>query len=387
VNVYRAFVVLLVAAVGFAGGVAWQQSRSEDPVTGAPASSATETPDPTPTAEPTDSPTATPSPTPSPTPAPTPTRDSVLGNGTSVTLAFGGDVHFEGATGDALASRGDGFLAEIAPTLSAADVAVVNLETAITDRGNPAPKEFNFRGPPSGLTALKAAGVDVVSVANNHGMDYGLVGLQDTLAASASTGMPMVGIGVDDAQAYAPWIVEVKGQTIAVLGATQVLDGNLITAWTASPGKPGMASAKDEARLVTAVQAAQAVADTVVVFLHWGTEGQTCPNNVQPPLAQTLVDAGADVVVGGHAHRLQGAGRLGPGMVGYGLGNFAFYARGGAGAQTGVLTVTVTGRRVDAYSWTPAVISGGIPKPLGGGEAQAAIDRWNALRDCTGLAP
>jgi poly-gamma-glutamate synthesis protein (capsule biosynthesis protein) len=135
------------------------------------------------------------------------------------------------------------------------------------------------------------------------------------------------------------------------------------------------------------VQEARATSDTVVVFLHWGIERQTCPSAVQQQLAQTLVDAGADIVVGGHAHRLQGAGRLGSAFVAYGLGNFAFYAQPGPGASTGVFLVTATGRDIDTYSFVPAVIQGGVPRPLDGEGAAAAVGAFDALRGCTGLAP
>ena len=95
----------------------------------------------------------------------------------------------------------------------------------------------------------------------------------------------------------------------------------------------------------------------------------------------------ANVIVGTRAHALQGAGRAGSAFVAYGLGNFAFYARGGAGSQTGVLTVTVTGRHVDKYVWSPAVIKSGVPTPLSGPAATQAGAAWHKLRDCTGLTP
>src|SRR5690606_4017424 len=114
-------------------------------------------------------------------------------------------------------------------------------------------------------------------------------------------------------------VVDVRGHRIAVLAATQVLDSHLIEEWTAGPGKPGLASAKRVDRLVEAVRAAAAGADTVVVFLHWGIETHTCPAPRQQELAHALVEAGADIVVGGHAHRLQGGGRLGDAVVHYGL--------------------------------------------------------------------
>ena len=129
------------------------------------------------------------------------------------------------------------------------------------------------------------------------------------------------------------------------------------------------------------------MSDTVVVYLHWGVEGTTCPSAEQRQLARTLVLAGADVVVGSHTHRLLGGGRLGGALVDYGLGNLAFYSSGGPGTQTGVLTVTVTGRHVDRYSWTPAVINGGTPQPLAADATAPAVADWSARRSCTDLTP
>ena len=118
-------------------------------------------------------------------------------------------------------------------------------------------------------------------MANNHGEDYGPVGLQDSLAAAAAAHFPVVGIGQDADAAFAPYRVTVKGQRIAVIGATQVLDDNLAGAWTAGVGKPGLASAYDVPRLLASVTAARASSDLVVVYLHWGKELSTCPTGNQ----------------------------------------------------------------------------------------------------------
>jgi poly-gamma-glutamate synthesis protein (capsule biosynthesis protein) len=315
-------------------------------------------------------------------PSPSSSR-SDLGSGNAVTIAFAGDVHFEGASRAALS----GGLRAITPALSAADITMVNLETAITERGTKAPKEFNFRAPPTAFAALRAAGVDVVTEANNHGEDYGEVGLRDSIAAARAAHFPVVGVGLDAKAAYAPWRVTVKGQRLAIFGATNVLDDNLRAAWTAGEHKPGLASAYEEARLLGAVRAARRTSDTVVVYLHWGQERHGCPIARQYDMAHKLAAAGADIVVGSHAHVLLGAGMLGRTFVSYGLGNFNFYARGGLGAQTGVLTVTVTGRHVGTYRWAPAVISGGVPHPLSGPAADSARALWAALRQCTDLKP
>jgi hypothetical protein len=306
--------------------------------------------------------------------------------GEPVTLAFGGDVHFEGAIESRLAANPATTLGPIAGVLRRADLAVVNLETAITERGTPAPKDFTFRAPPPALAALKEAGVDVASMANNHGLDFGVVGLRDSLAAAKVAKFPVIGVGRNADEAYRAHLVTVKGQRIAVIGATQVLDSSLAAAWTAGDGKPGMASAYEEARLLAAVRAARQAADTVVVDLHWGRELVNCPIDRQRALAPKLVAAGADVVVGSHAHILLGGGYLRGAYVHYGLGNFVFYSRGGLTAQSGVLLLTTQGRAITASRWVPAVISGGIPIPLQGANATRAISSWQSLRRCTGLS-
>jgi poly-gamma-glutamate synthesis protein (capsule biosynthesis protein) len=322
--------------------------------------------------------------------ATTSTRRSAAGDtreptGEPVTIAFGGDVHFEGAIAARLAANPATTFGPIAAVLRRADLAVVNLETAITDRGTPAPKDFTFRAPPVALTALKSAGVDVVTMANNHGMDFGMVGMRDSMAAANSAKFPVVGVGRNAGEAYRPWRTTVKGQRIAVIGATQVLDSNLAAAWTAGDGKPGMASAYQEDRLLAAVRAARASADTVIVDLHWGRELANCPIDRQRALAPKLVAAGADVVVGSHAHVLLGGGYLRGAYVHYGLGNFVFYSGGGVTAQSGVLLLTLRGRSVTSSRWVPAVISGGIPIPLQGDSADRAVASWQSLRGCTGL--
>jgi poly-gamma-glutamate synthesis protein (capsule biosynthesis protein) len=304
-----------------------------------------------------------------------------------VVLAFAGDVHFEGTAGAELASNPALVLSSIAPVLRRADLAAVNLETAVTNGGTQVAKEFTFRTPPSAFEALRDGGVDVASMANNHGMDFGESGLRDSLAAARRYRFPVIGIGLDAKQAYRPFRRTINGQRIAVIGATQVLDDELISAWTAGPHKPGLASAKDVPRLVQEVRAARRTSDTVVVFLHWGVELAQCPSEDQRTLASQLVAAGADIVVGGHAHRVQGAGRMSQALIDYGLGNFVWYGTSELSTQTGVLLVTVDGRRIAGYRWEPAHIVDGTPRPLAGSERRAEISSWKRLRGCTGLKP
>ena len=310
-----------------------------------------------------------------------------LGSGEPVTFAFGGDVMFEEPIRSYLSEPASVF-APIRSVLKRADIAMANLETAITVRGTPTPnKEYLFRAPPSAFDALRRGGLDVVTVANNHGMDYGAQGLEDTLRTAKRKGFPVVGGGFNEAQAFHPWRTTVNGQRIAIIGATQVIDEEFLSWWEARGSQTGVASAKYdmEDRLVRQVMKARRTSDTVVVYLHWGEELKSCPIDRQVSLAERLVKAGADIIVGSHAHVLLGGGMLGRAFVDYGLGNFVFYADGGAAAQTGVVEVTATGRRIDGYRFVPATISGGRPEPVTGSEKASRIADWKALRDCTGL--
>lgn len=315
-----------------------------------------------------------------------PVRDQI-GAGQPVTFVFGGDIHFDGPLATTLANAPDSILAGLQPTLSDADVAVVNLETAIGTGGTKAAKEFNFRASPAAFDALTSAGVDVIGMANNHALDYGQDGLTETLAAVAETKAPVIGVGVNEAAALAPWTSTVNGQRISVIAATSVLDGNLIDSWTATEDHPGVASAKRVDQLVAAVEAARKVSDTVVVFLHWGTETKFCANQNQLDLAPRLIIAGADLVIGSHAHRVLAGGYLGSAYVGYGPGNLVFKAGSGDGRDTGLLRVTVTGRRVDDAEWLPGRIGGNyLPTLLDGADRDAELATWNSRRACSELA-
>jgi hypothetical protein len=329
---------------------------------------------------------------------PTPTTTTVvrgpLGNGEAVTIAFGGDSHFESHVRSRLDREGAAMLAPLGPLFAGSDLQILNLETAITERGAPQPKEWTFRAPERALSVLADSGVDAVSMANNHGLDFGVHGLEDSLAARDHAPLAVIGIGRDASDAFRPYRTKVRGQRISVIAATQVLDEELIATWTASdavaggpPARAGLASAKKVDLLTAAVTRARASSDTVVVLLHWGQERTECPTARQQELAPALLAAGADIVVGSHAHRLLGAGRMGDGFVAYGLGNFIWFNEQGPNGDTGVLHVTATGRHIEGFEWRPARIRNGVPTALDGAGATEARSRWDSLRGCTGLVP
>ena len=268
--------------------------------------------------------------------------------------------------------------------LRSADFAAVNLETAITTRGTPQPKTFHFRAPPAAFTAVRDAGVDLVTMANNHALDYGPVGLADTLAAARTARFPYVGIGASAAAAWAPYVTTVKGVKLAVIGVSQVAE--LASSWVATPSRPGEANAIDLRRTLAAVRSARRLASIVIVFMHWGTEGQACPDQAQLSLAHRLAAAGASIIVGAHAHMLQGSGWLGRTFVAYGLGNFLWWEHSYSTA-TGVLELTVRPHAALTARFIPAVVSGtGQPVPDRGAAARRAAAHYASLRACAELA-
>jgi poly-gamma-glutamate capsule biosynthesis protein CapA/YwtB (metallophosphatase superfamily) len=322
-------------------------------------------------------------------PAHSPLNPDWKGSGHTVTLGFGGDVHFAGVVGESLAKDPSTALGTTIPQLFAGtQLRMVNLETVVTDGTCPEPqnKPYIFDAPASALTALKSASITVATEANDHGLDCGQQGLSQNLTIANQDGFPILGIGNNSSRAFAPYRVTIDGQRIAIITATQVIADNLVNTWTASSNQPGVASAIDPTQLVREVQRVRRSADTVIVYVHWGTETQACPNPQQEPLARQLVKAGADVVIGTDAHVLLGGGYLGTAYVDYGLGNFAFYDDTPPETDSGSLIISAEGRHVTNAVFRPATIVAGLPQPLTGQPSAAAIRGWNAARGCTNLS-
>jgi poly-gamma-glutamate synthesis protein (capsule biosynthesis protein) len=300
-----------------------------------------------------------------------------------VTLAFAGDVHFAGRVARLLKDPGTTF-GPIAPVLGSADFTAVNLETAVTSRGAPQPKAYHFATIPRSFTALRAAGVDLVTIANNHILDYGQTGLADTLAAAKAADFPFVGAGVNAAAAWAPYVTTINGTKIAIVGVSQVAE--LAASWVATPHRPGEANAIDLGQTLGAVRAAKRLARVVIVFMHWGTEGMACPDQSQLSLAPKLAAAGANIIIGAHSHMLQGSGWLGHTFVAYGLGNFLWWENSFSTA-TGVLKLTLHPHAPLTARFIPAVVSAtGQPIVDHGAAARRAQAHYAGLRACSGLS-
>jgi hypothetical protein len=300
-----------------------------------------------------------------------------------MTLAFAGDVHFAGRVARLLKHPGTTF-GPIASVLRSADFTAVNLETPVTTRGQPQPKTYHFATTPSSFTALRDAGVGLVTMANNHILDYGQVGLADTLAAAKAAHFPHVGAGVNATAAWAPYVTRIKGTKIAIIGVSQVAE--LASSWVATANRPGEANAINLGETLAAVRAAKRLARIVIVFMHWGTEGMACPDKNQLSLASELAAAGASIIIGAHAHMLQGSGWLGHTFVAFGMGNFLWWENSYSTA-TGVLKLTLHPHAPLTARFIPAVVSStGQPIVDQRAASRRALAHYASLRTCARLS-
>ncbi|WP_342423461.1 CapA family protein [Paenibacillus sp. FSL E2-0178] len=312
------------------------------PVEVAPTAEATASPEPTPdatpeaTALPTETAEAVITPVPTVKEAATAEPQATTGNpgglisglpenssGGTVKLNFAGDVIFAGKVAELLQKKGyDYSYSALDGMFKKDDLTVVNLETPITTGGvGAANKQFVFKGAPEALDALKSAGVDAVNLANNHTLDQGEEGLLDTLKHLSKRGIPYVGAGKNSKEAYSAQYFERQGIRIALLGFTRVMP---VIEWKAEAGKPGLASVYDSAEALKAIAAAKQQADLVVVVVHWGKERMEQYDKTQQTLGHSFIDAGADLVMGGHPHVLQGIEPYKGKWIAYSTGNFIF---------------------------------------------------------------
>ena len=329
-------------------------------------------------------PSGRPSATPTPDPRTETPRTPRTGKAEAVTLAFGGDTNADRSAG----RINEVGLGETGKVLARADLAMVNLETVVAaDRSGlvAQPKQYAFVTGPQVLDRLKADGVDVVTAANNHSMDFGAKGMERMLQVKATSPVPIVGIGKDAAEAWSPWTTEVKGRKVVVFGATDVLEDHLD--WKATETAAGLAKVRDEdgfTRLLDGVRQARQASpdDVVVVYLHSGIEKVRCPTDRQKSTFERLSAAGADLVIGSHAHITQTTGTRGDSAFAYGMGNFVFAAGSPETSATGVLTVTVPGGPgAPTMDWAPARITMGVPMLLSGAERDKALATWKTRGD------
>jgi poly-gamma-glutamate capsule biosynthesis protein CapA/YwtB (metallophosphatase superfamily) len=283
-----------------------------------------------------------------------------------------GDIMLARTVGQQLQDEGPAVVfAGVQSELDAADVLVGNLECALTIKGTPQQKLYSFAALPEAAQALALAGFDVLSLANNHAMDYGTSGLSDTRSNLDQVGIASVGAGANEEQAHAPVVLERNGLRLAFLAYVDVpveLHGFDARSWIASEDQPGIAWATPD-QIKNDVTAAKQVADLVIVLLHSGNEITSIIPNIsedQVNEARTAIDSGASLVIGSHPHILQRIETYHGGLIAYSLGNFVFDDYLGIANQSIILRVMLDKNGVQSYGVVPVQVTNGLPEIVSG---------------------
>ena len=263
-----------------------------------------------------------------------------------ITIDFTGDINLADDWHTMLAATtktngiADCIAPEIVQTLQATDLSVINNEFVFSDRGTAlAGKAYTFRARTTHISMLELFGADVANLANNHVYDYGEEGLMDTIATLHNAGIQTMGAGENLDAASAILYYVANGKKIALVSATQIERYSNYTK-EATENSAGVLKTKNPDIYNAVIREAAANSDYVIANVHWGTEGRYQYANDQYQLAQGFVEAGADVVIGGHPHRMQGVEYIGNVPVLYSLGNFWF--------STGTLYTTIAQVEIDA---------------------------------------
>ncbi len=309
--------------------------------------------------------------------------------GRVVSVTVVGDVMLARGVHDVMAAAGD-FAAPLRPTarrLAAADLTLGNLESSLSQLGPPRQGDDSFGAVPQVRSGLRLAGFDVLSLANNHVGDYGPRSLVETVRLVRRAGITPVGAGANARVARAPAVVERGGVRFGVLAFNAI--GESPAAGADRPGTVRLAMRPrlgplDQGqldRLERAIRALRSRVDVVMVLPHWGEQYTNVPVPDQRTVARALVDAGADLVVGGHPHWVQGAELHRGRLIAYSLGNYVFDMDFSRETQEGVaLEVLLWDDQVKAAEFVPVVIGADFaPRVVGGPRADAILERmWAA---------
>lgn len=257
-----------------------------------------------------------------------------------IVLTFAGDVNFdEDSRPVARYDRENlgilgGIAQELVDEMNQADIFMLNNEFAYSTGGREIKeKSYTFRAHPSRVEILKEMGTDIVSLANNHALDFGVEALLDTFTTLDEAGIDYVGAGINMDRAKAPIYYTIGDTTIAYVAASHVI---YAMDWYATNDRPGMIGTYDPALFVTSIKEAKENSDFVVVYVHWGKERTHEPVSYQKNLAKIYIDAGADAVIGCHPHVMQGIEFYKDKVIAYSLGNYWF---NGAKRESGLLKI------------------------------------------------
>lgn len=262
-----------------------------------------------------------------------------------IRLTFAGDAMMDWSVKETVKQKGPDYpFIQIKEELASSDLGVVNLETAITTGGTKQAKQYTFRSDPTALAGLKNAGFQLVSLANNHSLDYGQTGLTDTIASLRQYQLDYIGGGLNQEEAYTAKTYRIKGKTVKILAFSRVLPDY---SWVATVTRPGLANGYDLNLIQSTIQEEKTDTDLLFVFIHWGIETKRSPEAFQREWAKKMIDSGADGIIGSHPHVLQGFEYYKGKPIAYSLGNFLFpnYIKGNA-AQTGVLHLDIDKEKI-----------------------------------------
>lgn len=288
------------------------------------------------------------------------------------TISFVGDILLASRVGRMIDEHGPDYPFEkVASYLSSSDFSIGNLESAVAVSGAPTEKEYTFRADPMVIGGIKSSGLDIVSLANNHVLDFGTEAFIETLEHLKNGGINYIGAGENIDEAYRPVIIRNKKneEKIAVFAASRVIPSG---SWYAGKSNPGVAGAYNPERLVEEIKRVKGDVEYVAVYLHWGTERELNPNKYQRSLARTLIDNGADIVVGAHPHVLQGFEFYKGKIIAYSLGNFIFT---NYNTPTVILNVNLDKKRIKSVNLVPCMIKSHVPEPVVQSEAREDIYR------------
>ena len=290
-----------------------------------------------------------------------------------------GDVMLAGRWAATIRKSGYDFpFRAVSAELKKGDITLANLETPIARSGIEfTDKKFRFRAEPAIAPALKLAGINLVTLANNHSMDFGGTALTETLQYLEASGIAWIGAGKNLSEARRAAFYTIKGKKFAFLGYSLTQP----TEFFAGTSRPGTAPGYEKI-FGEDIANARKLVDHVIVSFHWGTEGKTSVQAYQRVIAHKAVDAGADVIIGHHPHVLRGVERYKNGIIFYSLGNFTFASKSRTADSSAIIRLRFNNGKQEAELLPLDILYrrvGFQPQLLSGKPAADVIARLNKL--------
>lgn len=287
---------------------------------------------------------------------------SFSNNSSGITLGFAGDIclsegwstleFYDNHNKDLSQGISNGLI----ELTNSYDLFMLNNEFTYSTRGNPLEgKYYTFRAHPDRVSIIQELGTDIVSLSNNHVYDYGNEAFYDTLDTLKAAGIPYVGAGRNMKEAKAPVYFVINGVKIGYVGANR--SEKIIFTPEATNNSPGVLRTYDSAKYLKAIKQAKANCDYLIAYVHWGTEDSNVVTDYQKEMGHEYIDAGADAVIGGHPHVLQGVEYYKGHPIAYSMGDFWF---NDFHDNTGLLKLTIDHTGLRETTFIPCLRDSGI---------------------------